>query len=111
MRNTYDVAVGILILLSFRILRLFHDRTEVVLSPHTIRGKARYRLLVHFMNTLSSAFPTISPRLMESDIDPVVILAMLPTELKLLIKTFTSIFQMQDAFLTNDLEEMARLVC
>src|ERR1700722_9652617 len=52
-----------------------------------------------------------SPRLMESDIDPVAILAMLPTELKLLIKTFTSILQMQDAFLTNDLEEMAKLVC
>jgi len=44
-------------------------------------------------------------------IDPAAILAKLPNELKLVIQTFAFIFQMQDAFLTNDLDEIARLAC
>jgi len=53
----------------------------------------------------------LTAKVMESTIDPAVIVAKLPTELKLIINTFTFICQMEDAFLTNDLQQMARLVC
>ena len=47
---------------------------------------------------------------MEATID-VLLLQKLPQELKRMIVTFAFLLQMQDAFSTNDHEEMAKRVC
>jgi len=48
---------------------------------------------------------------MASTVDPAVVLAMLPLELKLEIKTLTFFFQMVDYFGTNSLKEIAARIC
>jgi len=48
---------------------------------------------------------------MASTVDPAVVLAMLPLELKLEIQTLTFFFQMVDYFGTNSLKEIAASIC